>query len=90
MVEQLALMSRQHLVIFIALRDPDTQARAGDTVSSLDDAAKAVSASDMLRDRKIVLERLNQLGVLVLDTEPGKLTPQLVSTYLDLKAREMA
>lgn len=90
MVEQVGHLSRQHLVIFIALRDPDSDGLVRDSVASLDDAALSVSAADMQRDRRVVFERLHQLGVLVLDTEPAKLTPQLVSTYLDLKAREVA
>ena len=83
-------MSREHLVIFIALRDPVTEDQARQPVSTLQAAAEAVSASDLLRDRRIVIERLGQLGVMVLDVRPDQLTPRLVSTYLDLKAREVA
>lgn len=90
MVEQISYMSKRHLVIFIALRDPETAATAEERVTSLDTAAEAVAAADLQRDREIVLERLQRLGVLVLDALPSALTPRLVSTYLDLKAREAA
>lgn len=90
MVEQIGHMSRRHLVIFIALRDPEISRRSSDRVDTLDDAAEAVAATDMQRERRIVLERLQRLGVLVLDTEPAMLTAKLVSTYLELKAREAA
>lgn len=90
MVEHLGRLSRDHLVIFVALRDPETEDMARVPVPSLDAAAEAVSAADLLRDRRIVLERLGQLGVMVLDVRPDQLTPRLVSTYLDLKAREVA
>ncbi|WP_075191503.1 DUF58 domain-containing protein [Maricaulis sp. W15] len=90
MVEHLGRLSRDHLVIFIALRDPATEDQARQPVASLDIAAESVSASDILRDRRIVIERLGQLGVMVLDVRPDQLTPRLVSTYLDLKAREVA
>lgn len=90
MVEHLGRLSRDHLVIFIALRDPETEDMARVPVPSLDAAAEAVSAADLLRDRRIVIERLGQLGVMVLDVRPDQLTPRLVSTYLDLKAREVA
>ncbi|MFT6463025.1 MAG: hypothetical protein ACJA0Y_002537 [Maricaulis maris] len=90
MVEHLGRVSREHLVIFIALRDPVTEDQARQPVSTLQAAAEAVSASDLLRDRRIVIERLGQLGVMVLDVRPDQLTPRLVSTYLDLKAREVA
>jgi len=89
MVEQLGHMSKRHLIIFIAMRDPETARLAARPVGDLDEAAEAVAATDLQRERKIVLERLHRLGVLVLDTVPSALTPKLVSTYLDLKAREV-
>ena len=55
----------------------------------MDDAARAVSAGQMLKERRDVMGRLERLGVTVLDARPGELTPRLVSTYLDLKAREV-
>lgn len=90
MVEQAGHMAREHLVIFVALRDPDTDAMVRSPVISLEQAATSVAAADFVRERRIVFERLARLGVLCLDVEPGRLTPKLVSTYLDLKAREVA
>ncbi len=43
----------------------------------------------MQRERTEVLSRLTRLGVTVIDTAPGDLTPRLVSAYLDLKQREV-
>ncbi|MEE2525675.1 DUF58 domain-containing protein [Hyphobacterium sp. HN65] len=90
MVEQAGHMAREHLVIFVALRDPDTDALVRNPVTSIEQAATSVAAADLVRERRIVFERLSRLGVLCLDVEPGRLTPKLVSTYLDLKAREAA
>lgn len=90
MVEQAGHMAREHLVIFVALRDPDTDALVREPVISIEEAATSVAAADFVRERRIVFERLSRLGVLCLDVEPGRLTPKLVSTYLDLKAREVA
>lgn len=90
MVEQVGHLAREHLVIFIALRDPETEALVSDPVISIEQAAASVAAADFVRERRIVFERLNRLGVMCLDVEPDKLTPRLVSTYLDLKAREVA
>ncbi len=90
MVEQLLLLSRRHLVIFVALRDPETDAAALDPVRSLAQAGEAVAAFDLRRDRDLVLEQLHRLGVMVLDVAPSALTARLVSAYLDLKSREAA
>jgi uncharacterized protein (DUF58 family) len=90
MVEQLALLSRRHLVIFVALRDPETDDAALRSARSLDEAGNTIAAFDLRRDRQLVLDQLARLGVMVLDTAPAALTARLVSTYLDLKAREAA
>lgn len=90
MVEQAAHLAREHLVIFVALRDPQTEALTREPVISIEQAATSVAAADFVRERRIVFERLSRLGVLCLDVEPDRLTPRLVSTYLDLKAREVA
>ncbi len=90
MVEQLALLSRRHLVIFVALRDPETDDAALRSAGSLDEAGRAIAAFDLRRDRQLVLDQLGRLGVMILDTPPSALTARLVSTYLDLKAREAA
>jgi uncharacterized protein (DUF58 family) len=90
MVEQAAHLAREHLVIFVALRDPQTVALTREPVISIEQAATSVAAADFVRERRIVFERLSRLGVMCLDVEPDRLTPRLVSTYLDLKAREVA
>jgi len=90
MVEQVGHLAREHLVIFIALRDPETESLGSQPVTSIEHAAASVAAAELVRERRVVFERLNRLGVMCLDVEPNKLTPRLVSTYLDLKAREVA
>lgn len=90
MVEQAGHLARDHLMIFIALRDPETEALAAQPVVSMEEAAASVAAADFVRERRIVFERLARLGVMCLDVEPKALTPRLVSMYLDLKAREAA
>jgi hypothetical protein len=77
-------------VIFVALRDPETDDAALRSARSLDEAGNTIAAFDLRRDRQLVLDQLARLGVMVLDTAPAALTARLVSTYLDLKAREAA
>ena len=89
MVENLAVLSRKHVLIFVALRDPsltDRAQRAGESLSAM---AEAVAAGEMARERQVVLDRLARLGIMVLDTEPGQLTPRLIAAYLTIKSREM-
>lgn len=89
LVENLAVMQRQHLILYVALRDPALQelTRPGD--EGLDAIARAVAASQILAERQAVLDKLNRLGILYLDVSPGALTPALVSRYIDIKAKEL-
>lgn len=89
LVENMRMLGRRHVVVFVALRDPALERLAAAVPRSLDDVAVAVSAGEMRRERRVVMERLTRLGIVVVDVEPAAVTPRLVSTYLDLKAREV-
>ncbi len=94
LVENVAVLSRRHVIVFVALRDPGLEAiadAAPDTLTPdpLTDVARAVSAAEMLRERRLVMGRLARLGVLVVDAFPRAVTARLVSTYLDIKSREI-
>lgn len=89
LVENLTVMSRQHLVLYVALRDPDLQAIADPEDLSMTSIANSVSARQLLRERQAVLERLQRLGILCIDTAPQDLSARLISRYIDIKAQEM-
>jgi uncharacterized protein (DUF58 family) len=89
LVENVAVLSRRHVIVFVALRDPALEAIADALPDNLTDVARAVSAAEMLRERRLVMGRLARLGVLVVDAAPHLVTARLVSTYLDIKAREV-
>ena len=89
MVENMTVMSRRHLVLFVALRDPALAALAQPDVVTLDAVAKSVAATQLLRERRDVLDRLSRLGVICLDTTPETLTAGLISRYIDIKSREL-
>ena len=89
MVENMAVMSRRHLVLFVALRDPALAALAHPDVVTLDAVARSVAATQVVRERRDVLDRLARLGVICLDTTPETLTGALISRYIDIKSREL-
>ena len=89
LVENIAILNKNHVVIFVALRNPMLENRARDNSESMTGVAEAVAASQLVSERRIVLDNLRRLGVVCIDTVPGALTPQLVSTYLEIKAREV-
>lgn len=89
LVENLAVMQRQHVVLYVALRDPDLQGLIHPATSGMDDVAQAIAAARILQERQAVLDRLSRLGILCLDAAPGQLTSALISRYIEIKAKEM-
>ncbi|MDI3336415.1 DUF58 domain-containing protein [Defluviimonas aestuarii] len=89
LVENLAVMTRHHLIHYVALQDPELEAFAHPDDVAMTAVANAISARQMLFERRHVLDRLRRLGVLCLDTTPDKLTAGLISRYIDIKSQEL-
>ena len=89
MVENITVLNRRHLVLFVALRDPALAALAQPRIVTLDAVARSVAATQLLYERRDVLDRLSRLGVICLDTTPEALTGALISRYIDIKSREL-
>lgn len=88
MTDHLGLLAKKHLVLFLALRDPELERIADRSPLHVKDAAAAAVAYDLVRDRAAVLAKLKRLGVDVLDVAAGQATAALVERYLHLKRRE--
>jgi uncharacterized protein (DUF58 family) len=89
LIENIAVLARRHLIVFVALRDPALEGVTARPPDTLDDMARMVSADHLVQERRLVLERLQRLGVTVIDAAPGAVTGELISAYLAIKAREM-
>ncbi len=89
MVENIGALAKRHLIVFVTLRDPILEARVNTAPRDMNEVAETVSTGQLLRERRLVLERLQQIGVTVIDAEPGEISTRLISTYLEIKAREM-
>ncbi|MCE7029284.1 DUF58 domain-containing protein [Jiella avicenniae] len=89
LVENVEVLNRHHVVAFVSTRDPMLQAYGRRAATDLGEVAAAVAAAGLERERRLVLDRLARLGVFVVDAEPGGITARLVSTYLNIKAREL-
>jgi uncharacterized protein (DUF58 family) len=89
MVENIAVLNRRHVLVFVALRDPVLDDRAARAITTMEGVARAVAIGQLARERQAVLDRLSRIGVLVIDTLPANLTARLISTYLMIKSREL-
>jgi uncharacterized protein (DUF58 family) len=79
----------RHLPLCVLLRDTDVEALATAPVASVDDLYVRAAAAESLAWRDALVRGLRKAGVLVLDTRPGDLTPELVKGYLEVKARRL-
>jgi uncharacterized protein (DUF58 family) len=87
LLECLELMRRKHLVIFVSIPDPLLTRLPDAYPRDLSAMAESVIASGFQRERAIVLERMNRLGVYSIDAELGKLSGALINRYVMIKQR---
>ena len=78
-----------HLLMVVVLRDEELEAIAGAKPERPEDVARAVTAFALLNDRKLVIGRLQHLGVHVIESEFDKVGERLVQGYIDLKRRNL-
>lgn len=85
--EIVSAMTRRHLPLVAWLRDSGLEEMArGQGGANLFSGG---AAAELLQRRDRQLLALKRRGALVLDVEPGALTPGLVSEYLQVKARKL-
>lgn len=89
LVENMAVLAKRHVIIFVALRDPHLENMASASPQNMDAVATLVSTGQLIGERRIVLERLARLGIVIVDAVPAQVTANLISAYLDIKAREV-
>ena len=83
----LGALTRTHLVLVAAVRDPDVVAWATTARhDGVDEAFRSAAAVASLEARERETARLTALGVVVVDARPGDLAVDVVDRYLELKA----
>ena len=89
MVRAAARIVDKHLLLVVVLRDEEVERIADRAPETADDVTRAVTAAALLRDRKLVLTRLQHLGVHVIEAEHDRVGEQLVAGYVALKRRNL-
>jgi uncharacterized protein (DUF58 family) len=87
LVAQMSMLARSSLPLLVTISDPDvvhaSQMKPGDSLGVYQRAA----ASQLLDERRVVLDSLRQRGVLTLDVPANQLSMSVVNRYLELKGR---
>jgi uncharacterized protein (DUF58 family) len=89
MLRALRRLVQTHLVVIVVLRDQELEDLAAREPETADDVTRAVTAAALLKERRIVIGRLQHLGVHIVESEYDKVGEQLVQSYLDLKKRDL-
>ncbi len=87
LVAQMTMLARSSLPLLVTISDPDvvdtSQMKPNDSLGVYQRAA----ASQLLDERRVVLDSLRQRGVLTLDVPANQLSMSVINRYLELKGR---
>lgn len=86
LVPALPLITRSHVVVIGAVRDPEVERWAVEPGDEPEVVYRRAAALAALAERGRVAARLRALGATVVDASPGHLSGALADTYLRLKA----
>ena len=89
LVENAARLTRRHLVLFVVMRDEEMETIAQSEPVESADVSRAVTAAAILRERDLVIARLQRTGALIVDAPANAVGPKLLNAYLDLKRRDL-
>lgn len=80
-------LAPRHVPLVVTIRDPVLDREAGQVPHDSDAVYRRAIAERLIDERHLLLQRLQQRGVLTLDVDAGHLTMAVVNHYLRLKAR---
>jgi uncharacterized protein (DUF58 family) len=87
MLESVARLVARHVVLFVTLADEELEGLAAGAPTTLAGLAEAVGAGGLLRERGLVLARLRQMGVDVIEARHDGLGTRLLDAYLALRRK---
>jgi len=89
MRENISYMARRHLVIFVAASDPFLDQSAQKRIANSDDISRAMIAGEILKERRVLFERLRAQGILCLEPKESHMIGDLLREYRTIIKREL-
>jgi uncharacterized protein (DUF58 family) len=87
LLENIRRLVSRHLLVFVTVRDNLLAEIFDEFPADTRQVARAVLADDFRRDRGVVLEKLERLGVHCIDLPPSEVPAALLNRYLAIKQR---
>ena len=85
MIESMRRLVERHRVIFVVMADAELAEFVSAPVRTAQDAAMAVTATTLLQQRMLVLQRLRRAGILVVEAQHQHIGNRLLDAYLAVK-----
>jgi uncharacterized protein (DUF58 family) len=86
-IEAASMMMPRHLVLFVAIGQPDLGDLAATRPENEQQMFQVSAAQEMVHRRELLLARLRERGALALEVNSGSVSPVLVNSYLQIKER---
>jgi len=88
-IESALRLTRHHLVLFVALGQPDLEKLLSQRPESSTAMYRYVAGLELVHRRELLLRRLREQSALALEIEPSRLSTGLVNQYLQVKERSL-
>jgi uncharacterized protein (DUF58 family) len=88
-IEAAGQMLSRHLLLFIAIAQPELKLRARQSPASATAMYEVVAAQEMVYRRELLLGRLRERGALCMEVEPSRLSAAVLNQYLMVKERNL-
>lgn len=85
MVESIGRLVSRHLVLFVTIADEELESIATGDPDDMQALAMAVTADSLLRQRALVIRKLRQIGVDVIEAPHDQISARLIDAYLAIK-----
>ncbi|PHR21811.1 MAG: DUF58 domain-containing protein [Sphingopyxis sp.] len=87
MLEAVGRLIDRHLVLFVVLEDRELTAIINKAPTSAEDVVRAVTAQNLLAQKKLVVTRLRHMGIDVIEGGHEDVGTRLINSYLSIKRR---
>jgi uncharacterized protein (DUF58 family) len=88
-IENASRLTKHHLVLFVALGQPDLERLLSQRPESPTTMYRYVAGLELVHRRELLLRRLREQGALALEIDPGRLSTALVNQYLQVKEQSL-
>ena len=89
LITQVSLLARRGLPLVVTISDPDVHAAAHQQPDTSLTVYQRAMATQVLDERRIVLDILRKRGVMTLDVPANQLSMAVVNRYLELKGKTL-